>query len=498
MASSRDPGRRRRLAPPELPPGTDLFDYLLSLPPEIREEMVRSLGMEEADGWDREWSEWAHEGQRPEEGDWSACVVMGGRSFGKTRAGSEWIVSLLKGPDGTSPRNPLRIALVGATLAEARSVMVEGRSGLMEVAGPWIRHWYPRRGILQFRTGAIATLFSGHSPELLRGPEHDYAWCDELAKWEKGRETWDMLQLGLRLGERPRALVTTTPRPGPVLRSIMAEPATIVIGGPSDSNPHNSPVWMAAMRQRYSGTRLERQELDGELLADNPGALWTEQLLERCRLNSLSPSGERAGERGSQDAHDGLQPGPHAPSPNLSPEGERGAFTRLVIAVDPPTGDGTCGIIACARDKAGRAHLLADHSVSGRTPEGWSQAVADSARIWTALHPEANLRIVAESNQGGLMVQSVLRIADPKLNVKLVPAIQGKTDRAAPVAMLFEAGKVAVHGRFPELEAQLCAMIAGGDYEGPGNSPDRADAMVWALTELMLQKERAEPRIRQL
>ena len=173
-------------------------------------------------------------------------------------------------------------------------------------------------------------------------------------------------------------------------------------------------------------------------------------------------------------------------------------FLRLVIAVDPPTGDGTCGIIACAKDGEGKAHLLADHSVTAQSPEGWSRTVADAAAMWTHLHPGAPLLVVAESNQGGLMVQSVLRISDPALKIKLVPAIQGKTDRAAPVAMLFEAGRVVVHGRFPELEAQLCGMIAGGDYEGPGKSPDRADAMVWGLTELMLQKERAAPQIRRL
>lgn len=171
---------------------------------------------------------------------------------------------------------------------------------------------------------------------------------------------------------------------------------------------------------------------------------------------------------------------------------------RLVLAVDPPTGDGTCGIIACAKDSEGKAHVLADHSVTEQSPEAWSRAVANAASVWTALHPNAPLLVVAESNQGGLMVRSVLRISDPDLPIKLVPAIQGKTDRAAPVAMLFEAGKVAIHGRFPALEAQLCGMIAGGDYEGPGSSPDRADAMVWGLTELMLQKERAEPRIRRL
>jgi phage terminase large subunit-like protein len=173
-------------------------------------------------------------------------------------------------------------------------------------------------------------------------------------------------------------------------------------------------------------------------------------------------------------------------------------FLRLVIAVDPPSGDGTCGIVACAKDSANHAHILADHSVTAQTPEGWSKAVADAAAMWTHLHPNVPVLVVAEQNQGGLMVQSVLKIADPNLRIKLVTATQGKTDRAAPVAMLFEAGRVVLHGRFPELEAELCGMIAGGDYEGPGTSPDRADAMVWGLTELMLQKERAPPSIRRL
>ena len=520
MASS----DRKRRGPPLLPPDTDLLEFFLKLPPEDWPEALDRLGMEETDGWDREWREWAHDGQRPEEGDWSACVVMGGRSFGKTRAGSEWIVSLLKGPGGTSPRNPIRIALVGATLAEARKVMVEGKSGLLEVAGPWIREWRPSQGLIKFRTGAQAQLFSGHSPELLRGPEHDYAWCDELAKWEKPGETWDMLQLGLRLGERPRALVTTTPRPGPHLRRIMAEPGTVNIGGPSDSNPHNSPAWMAQMRTRYARTRLERQELNGELLTDNPGALWTEDLLERCRVggghglpcpphrqmgsgtaeggggvngSDVESSGETLGDGDSHPSASNLA----GPPPNGSALGtteEEAPFLRLIVAVDPPTGDGTCGIIACAKDVEGKAHILADHSIGEQSPEAWSQAVSNAVEVWNRLHPNAPVLVVAESNQGGLMITSVLRISNPDLRIKLVPAVQGKTDRAAPVAMLFEAGRAFLHGRFPELEAQLCGMIAGGDYEGPGNSPDRADALVWGLTELMLQKEPAKPRIRQL
>lgn len=507
MASSeRRPGRHRgrRAGPRELPPDTDFLDFLLSLPPDAREEAVRRLGFTEADAFDREWPVWAHDGQQvppksPDGADWSTCVVMGGRGFGKTRAGSEWIVSLIRG------REAPRIALVGATLAEARSVMVEGRSGLLEVAGPWIREWRPSLGTLRFRDGAVATLFSGHSPELLRGPEHDFAWCDELAKWEKAEECWDMLQFGLRVGTRPRALITTTPRPGPVLRGIMASPGTIVIGGPTDVNPHNSEAWLRDQRARYAGTRLARQELDGELLTDSPGALWTVELLEKCRMPSSPHRGEgrlAEGERGEGEGEGPPTPAhsftaePH--SPTLSPEGREGPFLRIVIGVDPPAADGTCGIVACARDEAGRAHVLADHSVTAQSPEGWSRAVADAAAIWGQLHPYVPVQVVAEQNQGGRMVEAVLRIADPDLAVKPVTATQGKAERASPVAMLFEAGKVVLHGRFPALEAELLGMIAGGDYEGPGTSPDRADAMVWALTELMLGKERAEPRVRRL
>jgi phage terminase large subunit-like protein len=273
MASSEP----RRAPLRELPPDTDLLDFLFSLPPEAWEREVRRLGFTEADAFDREWPVWAHDGQQVPESDWSTCVAMGGRGFGKTRTGSEWILSLIRG------RAAPRIALVAATLAEARRVMVEGPSGLLEIAGPWIREWRPSLGTLKFRDGAVAQLFSGHSPELLRGPEHEYAWCDELAKWEKAQESWDMLQFGLRVGTRPRALITTTPRPGPVLRGIMASPGTVVIGGPSDANPHNSEVWLREKRARYAGTRLARQELDGELLTDSPGALWTVELLEKCR-----------------------------------------------------------------------------------------------------------------------------------------------------------------------------------------------------------------------
>ena len=507
-----------------LPPDTDLAAFLLALPPEARAEAVATLGAEEREAFDRDWSSWAHEGQAFPPGDWTTWVVKGGRGFGKTLTGSHWVTAAI------ATGEPLDIALVGATLEDARRVMVEGRSGLIEVAGAWISDWHPSLHRLRFRTGATATLFSGASPEQLRGPEHHLAWCDELAKWEKPQATWDMLQFGLRLGERPRVLVTTTPRPGPVLTAIMAAPGTIVTGGPSSANPHNSEAWRRAIYARYAGTRLGRQELDGELIADRPGALWTVELLERCRIlpgtgarSAACPGDRRApqGEAWGTATRSGeVEGGPcQVPNPLRQPAAatspSRGGFTRIVVAVDPPALDGTCGIVACARDEEGKGHVLADHSVTARSPDGWARAVADAARIHS--HPprdgegdrDAQRRggggpatlpvlVVAERNQGGRMVEAILRTADPKLRVKPVTATVPKAERAAPVAMLFEAGRVTLHGRFPELEAELCGIIAGGEYEGPGISPDRADAMVWALTELMLQPERGEPRIRVL
>jgi len=551
-----------------LPPDTDLVPWLLSLPPEQWAEAVDQLGETERDALDRDWASWSHRGQQPpatcpDGSPWRSWVIMAGRGFGKTLAGAKWLTARIA-EQAEADAEPPAIALVGATLAEARAVMVEGRSGLLEVADAWITDWQPSLRRLSFRTGAVATLFSGASPEQLRGPEHHLAWCDELAKWEKPKESWDMLQFGLRLGDWPRALITTTPRPGPVLTAILAQPDTVRTGGPTSRNPHLADAWQRAIHGLYAGTRLGRQELDGELLPDAAGALWSAELLASCRIAPSPQRGEGGGEGALTSARQ--SPAAEPPLSNSLPNGERGfsclsareagdrdgprypPFTsplaKIVIAVDPPAGDGTCGIIACARDEAGQAHILADHSVTGRSPEGWARAVADAVRIHTLLFscesrsPERNeadvVRIhtlcsgegrsagrsesdaadsptapasagarpapyvVAEANQGGKMVRAVLHTADPKLKVKLVTATVGKAERAAPVAMLFEAGRVVLHGVFPELEAEMLGMIAGGDYQGPGDSPDRADAMVWGLTELMLQPERAPPTVRGL
>ncbi|MCY7271486.1 MAG: terminase family protein [Sphingomonas bacterium] len=463
---------------PILPRATNLVDHLLTLPPEWRHVAVQSLGPDARASLDRDWPSWAHDGQCPPPADqWRSWVILAGRGFGKTLAGAQWITAAVEAARGANDR--LLIALVGATLDDARRVMIEGNSGLLAVAAPHIAGWWPSRRLLKFTGGSEAVLFSGASPEALRGPEHHLAWCDELAKWEQPEHCWDMLQLGLRLGDRPRSLITTTPRPGPVLSRIMAQPDTIVTGGSTHANPHLPPAFIAAIDQLYANTRLGAQEIEGKLLTDSPGALWSVELLERARMTPLPLAGGAGGGPVSKTAHSDPTP--------ACPERSRG-ITRIVIGVDPPSGDGTCGIIACALDDHGIGHVLADHSVTACSPERWAKAVADVA----AMH--ANPLILAERNQGGNMVKAVLHVADPQLRIKLVTAVQGKTARAEPVAMLFEADKVCLHGHLPELEAELLRMIAGGDVEGP--SPDRADAMVWALTELMLKPDRI-PRVHQ-
>ncbi|MDB5679127.1 terminase family protein [Sphingomonas bacterium] len=472
--------KRASNRPRRLPRDTDIIEFLRALPPHWRRQAVAMLGTAERDALDRDWPGWAHEGQAapaslPDGGDWSTWVLMAGRGFGKTLAGAQWIA-------GEIAAGKVSIALVGATLDDARRVMVEGRSGLLTVAADLIRDWHPSLRRLTFTSGAEATLFSGASPDMLRGPEHHVAWCDELAKWDKPQECWDMLQLGLRLGH-PRALITTTPKPGPVLRGIMADPATVTTGGPTRRNPHLPKAYKARVERLYGGTRLGEQEIEGRLLTDAAGALWTVELIERCRL-SLTPSREREGAGGGlalttngSDADSGCPP------PDPLPQAGGGAeFARTLIAVDPPAIDGTCGIVAVARSGEGQhavAHILADHSVTGRSPDGWARAVAAAA----AAHDTDE--VIAEANQGGKMVKQILLAADPRLRVRLVRASKGKVERAEPVAHLFEAGRAVLHGRMPALEAEMKGMIAGGGYDGPGKSPDRADAMVWGVGEVM-------------
>jgi phage terminase large subunit-like protein len=290
---------------------------------------------------------------------------------------------------------------------------------------------------------------------MLRGPQHHFAWCDELAKWPRGDQSWDNLQLGMRLGEMPRTVVTTTPQPIALLRRILALRGTARTAGRTADNPHLPARFRDAMTEMYGGSRLGRQELDGILFEDFEGALWTREMLDGARLDRCC---------------------------------DRSGLRRVVVGVDPPasaSGDG-CGIVVCGIDDEGVVHVLADVSVAGLRPEGWARRVAAAAAEWGAQ------KIVAEKNQGGDMVESVLRGVESTLPVRLVAATTGKAARAEPVALRFETGRARLAGFFPELEDEMCAFTFAG-YQGPG-SPDRADAMVWAMSEL-IGKPKGEPRI---
>jgi predicted phage terminase large subunit-like protein len=401
----------------------------------------------------QEWSWQAHGGQRAPEGEWRTWLLMAGRGFGKTRAGAEWLLARIRETPGA------RIALVGATIEEAAKVMVEGPSGLLAVARPGeTPEWRPTLGTLRFPNGAEAQLYSGANANGLRGPEHHFAWCDELAKWKQANAAWDNLQMGLRSGERPRCVVTTTPKSGGILARLRAMPGTVETGGRTEENAHVAEAFVAWAIETYAGTRLGRQELDGFLFEDVAGALWTRKTIERSRV---------------------------------APINGRESLKRVVVGVDPPASAGgdACGIVVCGLGRDGLLYVLDDRTVSGERPEGWARAVARAAEAWGAD------RIVAETNQGGEMVESVLRSADAWLPVRPVAATRSKAARAEPLTALFERGKAKLAGRFPELEDQMAGMTASA-YEGPGASPDRADAMVWALSELTAT--RGEPSIRRL
>ena len=429
-----------------------------------------------------------HRGQMPPERKWRVWTMLAGRGFGKTRAGAEWVSEMAR----TFPF--CRIALIGATIDEVAQVMVRGRSGLMAVA---LEHedliWRPSAGTVTFASGAQAFAYSGENPEKLRGPEHHFAWCDELAKWRYPEETWDNLMLGLRLGARPLATVTTTPRPVPLLKRILDDRETAQARGRTRDNPHLPDSYVEGMEERYGGTRTGRQELDGELIEDVEGALWTRALVERCRCVLPSRLGGAAEALLEADRQTFPLRPPDGGGPLPLPQAGEGLLVRVVIGVDPPVsakGD-ACGIVAVALGADGIGYVLGDHSVGGLSPDGWARAVAAAAEACGAD------RVVAEANQGGEMVRSVLQAADCALPVRLVHARRGKAARAEPVAALFENGRAKFAGVFPQLEDELCALTIGGGYAGPTRSPDRADAMVWAMTELML-RGKGRPAVRGL
>ncbi len=432
---------------------------LLQLPHDQMVKTINSWTFDKTEGTKR-WAFWQRGDQNCPAVDWRVWLVMAGRGYGKTRMGAEWVRDLASANPGA------RIALVGATLAEARSVMMEGESGLLALTANDDVVWEPSLRKLTWPNKAVALLYSAAEPESLRGPQHDFAWADEIAKWPHGIATWDNLMLGLRLGTNPRAMATTTPRPVPLVRRLVKEAGVVRTNGRTSDNRPNLPAeFIDGVTALYEGTRWGRQELDGELIEDVAGALWSRDLLEKRRTVLR-------------------------PSTGSGPQDER-VFKRIVIGVDPPVsahGD-ACGIVAVGLGADGKAYVLADHSVKGASPEGWARAVAGAVEMWGAD------RVVAEDNQGGNMVESTLRAADLAMPVKRVHASRGKSARAEPVAALYEAGRAFHTAAFPELEDEMCGLVTGGGYEGPGRSPDRADALVWAMTELMLGRRRAGPRV---
>ena len=394
------------------------------------------------------------EHQRPPKGDWRSWVIMGGRGAGKTRAGAEWVRSVVEGSRPLDAGRCRRVALVGETIEQVREVMIFGDSGIL-ACSPEDRRpdWEVTRKRLVWPNGAIATVHSAHDPEGLRGPQFDGAWVDEIAKWKKSRETWDMLQFALRLGDHPQVCVTTTPRNVGVLKDLLKSPSTVVTHAPTEANRANlAGSFLEEVRARYRGTRLGRQELDGVLLADAEGALWTSEMLEGARVNAV---------------------------PELD---------RIVVAVDPATTSGAaadeCGIVVAGVKCSGppqdwRAYVLADCTVTGLGPSGWARAAIQAMERFGAD------RLVAETNQGGQMVQEVIRQVDPLVPYKGVHASKGKVARAEPVAALYEQGRIKHVSDLNGLEDQMTRMTAHG-YEG-GGSPDRVDALVWALHELMIE-----------
>ncbi|WP_159601544.1 DNA-packaging protein [Starkeya nomas] len=394
-------------------------------------------------------------------GDWLTWLVLGGRGAGKTRAGAEWVRALVFGRAGPPAG---RIALVAESLADLREVMVEGVSGLLSVHPRHERpSWEPTRRRLEWPNGAVAQGFSADDPESLRGPQFHAAWCDELAKWRYAQAAFDMLQFGLRLGRRPRQMATTTPRPNPLIRALIADPRTAVTRmGTASNAAHLAPTFLETVVGRYAGTRLGRQELDGELIEDRPDALWNRAAIEAAREGA---------------------------APELVRQME-----RVVVAVDPPASSrkhaDACGIVAAGIDRDGMVHVLGDESAQGLTPIGWGgRAVGLFHRL------EAD-RVVVEVNQGGEMVKTILAGIDPAVPVSEVRATRGKWLRAEPVAALYEQGRVRHAGAFPALEDEMCDF--GPEGLSNGRSPDRLDALVWAVTALALGPREAAPRVRRV
>lgn len=414
-------------------------------------EWLSALSIEQQAALRWQWKFWARPNQLEPEGDWNTWLILAGRGFGKTRTGAETIRDWVCGETPLSKGRCSRIALVAETAADARDVMVLGESGLLAVHPTDFRPTFTsstRR--VTWPNGAVAFLYNATEPDQLRGPQHDGAWCDELAKWQYCQATWDQLQFGLRLGDNPRSIVTTTPRPLPIIRKMLVTDSVVVTRGSTFDNAANMPKsFIREIEDKYGGTRLGRQELEGEILEDIPGALWNRTDIDETRLSE-------------------------------APELE-----RVYVAIDPATsseeGSDETGIVVVgfARDNDGYARGYVLNDSSGKyTPEEWSRKAVSLYRQY-----EAD-RIIAEKNQGGAMVESVIKAADRSVTVELVHASRGKYVRAEPISALYEQKRVHHVGRFDKLEDQMCLFSVDNVRDRNTGSPDRVDALVWGLTKI--------------
>ncbi|MGN6365813.1 DNA-packaging protein [Asticcacaulis taihuensis] len=400
------------------------------------------------------WGFWANDHQKAPTGDWHSWLFLGGRGAGKTRAGAEWLAALAG--------RGVRCALIGASLHDVREVMIEGPSGLKSIASRGNRPSYEvSRKRLRWPDGGVAYAYSAEDPESLRGPQFHYAWADEFCAWRHPAETLAMLRMGLRLGDAPRLCLTTTPKPIRALRNLMAEPGVAITRAATKDNAENlAPAFLEGLHGLYGGTRLAAQELDGLVVDDDNRALWRADDLARCY---------------------GARP-------------ER--FDLVVVAVDPSAtaGGDACGIVVAGR-LGERGYVLEDATISGFSPLGWAQKVA------SVLAEHGAQRVIAEATQGGEMVRSLLAMSGCDVPIELVHARSGKRTRAEPVAALYEQGRVshcpANGGRFAALDEELMALGSGELGKSPAKSPDRADALVWALSALLVNG-RAEPRLRRV
>lgn len=418
---------------------------LASLPVDVRTSVLADLGTEDLAQLEYEWRFWARPDQLPPEGDWRVWIMNSGRGAGKTRAAAEFIRAEVE-----SGRHA-RIAICGPTASSIRRDMVEGNSGLLAIAPRWCQPSYEPSSLrIVWPNGAIAYLLSSEEPDRARGLNTSLCWADELSSWANPQGMWDNLMLGLRItgpkGDHPRIVVSTTPKPGPLLKSLIAAPTTVVTRASTFDNAANLDAGtLMYLQDRYGGTRLGRQELEAELLQDAEGALWSRDQIDACRIRV-----------------------------DAQPEN----YHRIVIAIDPPgastKGSAEAGIVVCGKSRDGRGYVLADLSAR-LSPEGWARVAVGAYKQWKAD------KIIAEKNFGGEMVEATLRNVDQAVPIKLVTATRGKQIRAEPISALYEQGRVSHVGEFRELENQMCEWAPADNVP----SPDRLDALVWGLTELL-------------